>query len=78
MKAADTSASIATAACTPLTVVSRSFTTADIETFMNDVSITKTNIAIASSRARRGLTVCESGSATTAESPIRGSVPGGG
>jgi hypothetical protein len=47
MKAAETSASIATAACTPLTVVSRSCTTAEIDTFMNDVSITNTNIAAA-------------------------------
>ena len=54
MKAADTSASIATAAWTPLTVVSRSRTTAEIETFMNDVSMTNTNIAAASRIARRG------------------------
>src|SRR6478609_1211861 len=47
MNEADTSASIATADWTPLTVVSRSSTTAEIETFMNDVSITKTNIAAA-------------------------------
>src|SRR4029079_2621600 len=55
MNAADTSASRATAACTPLAVVSRSRTTAEIETFMNDVSMTKTNIAIASSTPRRGV-----------------------
>src|SRR3954453_6358071 len=47
MKAAETSASIATADCTPLTVVSRSSTTAEMDTFMNDVSITNTNIAAA-------------------------------
>ncbi len=47
MKAAETSASRATADWTPLTVVSRSSTTAEIETFMSDVSMTKTNIAIA-------------------------------
>ena len=47
MKAAETSASIATADWTPLTVVSRSSTTAEIDTFMNDVSITNTNIAAA-------------------------------
>src|SRR5262245_46096191 len=47
MKAADTSASIATAAWTPLTVVSRSCTTAEMDTFMNDVSMTNTNIAAA-------------------------------
>src|SRR4051812_6232206 len=53
MKAAETSASTATAAWTPLTVVSRSRTTAEIETFIRDVSTTKTNIAIANSRLRR-------------------------
>src|SRR4051812_17880865 len=53
MNAADTSASSAIAACTPLTVVSRSSTTAEIDTFISDVSTTSTNIAIASSRPRR-------------------------
>src|SRR5262245_59724889 len=53
MKAADTSASRAIADCTPLTVVSRSWTTAEIDKFISDVSTTSTNIAIASSRARR-------------------------
>ena len=38
---------MATADWTPLTVVSRSWTTAEIDTFMNDVSITNTNIAAA-------------------------------
>jgi hypothetical protein len=47
MNAAETSASIATADWTPLTVVSRSWTTAEIDTFMNDVSMTNTNIAAA-------------------------------
>ena len=51
MKAAETSASIAIADCTPLTVVSRSSTTAEIETFISDVSMTNTNIAIASRSA---------------------------
>jgi hypothetical protein len=55
MNAADTSASIATAAWTPLTVVSRSRTTAEIDTFIRDVSITKTNIAAASRTASRGV-----------------------
>ena len=32
---------------TPLTVVSRSLTTAEIDTFINEVSMTNTNIAIA-------------------------------
>src|SRR5215212_5973131 len=48
MKAAETRASKATADCTPLTVVSRSSTTAEIETFISEVSMTNTNIAIAS------------------------------
>src|SRR4029079_11677995 len=51
MNAADTSASSAIADCTPLAVVCRSCTTAEIDTFMIDVSTTSTNIAIASSRA---------------------------
>ncbi len=53
MNAADTSASRAMADCTPLTVVPRSRTTAEIDTFISDVSTTSTNIAIASRRARR-------------------------
>jgi hypothetical protein len=53
MKAADTRASRAMADCTPLTVVPRSSTTAEIETFISDVSTTRTNIAIASRRASR-------------------------
>ena len=65
MNAADTSASRAIADWTPLTVVPRSWTTAEIETFMSDVSTTRTNIAMASSRARRVSPVCSwSGSAT--------------
>ena len=54
MNAADTSASSAIADCTPLTVVPRSWTTAEIDTFMSDVSTTSTNMAIASRIARRG------------------------
>ncbi len=53
MNAADTSASSAIADWTPLTVVSRSSTTAEIDTFMIDVSTTSTNIAIASNMPRR-------------------------
>src|SRR6476659_5800342 len=53
MNAAETSASSAIADCTPLTVVSRSLTTAEIDTFMIDVSTTSTNIAIASNSATR-------------------------
>src|SRR4051812_42852255 len=48
MNAADTSASSAIADWTPLTVVPRSSTTAEIDTFISDVSTTSTNIAIAS------------------------------
>src|SRR6476659_7734492 len=48
MNAADTSASSAMADCTPLTVVSRSLTTAAIDTFITDVSTTRTNMAAAS------------------------------
>src|SRR4029450_8059850 len=50
MNAADTSASSAIADWTLLTVVSRSRTTAEIDTFISDVSTTSTNIAIASRR----------------------------
>jgi hypothetical protein len=38
---------MAIAAWTPLTVVPRSLTTAEIETFMIEVSITTTNMAMA-------------------------------
>jgi hypothetical protein len=55
MNAAETSASSAIAPCTPLTVVSRSRTTAEIDTFMSEVSTTSTNMAIASRMARRPL-----------------------
>ena len=54
MNAADTSASSAMADCTPETVVSRSSTTAEIETFISDVSTTSTNIAIATAGAGAG------------------------
>src|SRR3954469_6181538 len=57
MNAAETSASSATAACTPLAVVSRSCTTAEIDTFISEVSMTNSNIAIASSTPRRGVPV---------------------
>src|SRR6201986_5051754 len=53
MNAAETSASSAIADWTPLAVVCRSRTTAEIETFINDVSTTSTNIAIASRIASR-------------------------
>jgi len=48
MNAAETSASSAIALWTELTVVSRSSTTAEIDTFISDVSTTSTNIAAAS------------------------------
>src|SRR5436190_17941148 len=48
MNAAETSASSAIADWTPLAVVPRSLTTAEIDTFISDVSTTRTNIAIAS------------------------------
>ena len=56
MNAADTNASSAIADWTPLAVVWRSCTTAEIDTFISDVSTTSTNIAIASRiPSRRGL-----------------------
>ena len=55
MNAADTRASSAIAPCTPLTVVSRSSTTFEIDTFISEVSTTSTNIAIASNTASRRL-----------------------
>src|SRR6478609_9233237 len=53
MNAAETSASNAIDDCTPLTVVSMSPTTAAIDTFINEVSTTSTNIAMASRMANR-------------------------
>ena len=53
MNAAETRASSAIAVCTELTVVSRSSTTAEIDTFISDVSTTSTNIAAASSSDNR-------------------------
>ena len=53
MNAADTRASRAIADWTPLTVVSRSRTTAAIDTFISEVSTTSTNMAIASRMASR-------------------------
>jgi hypothetical protein len=61
MNAADTNASRAMADCTLLTDVSRSPATAVIDTFMNDVSTTRTNIAIANNTARRRLPLAGSG-----------------
>src|SRR3954451_3343121 len=53
MNDADTSASSAIADWTPDTVVPRSWTTAEIDTFISEVSTTSTNIAAASSTWRR-------------------------
>src|SRR6516165_1659994 len=53
MKEAETSASSEIALCTPDTVVPRSWTTAEIDTFMIDVSTTRTNMAIESRMATR-------------------------
>ena len=55
MNAAETSASSAIALCTALTVVSRSLTTAAIDTFISDVSTTSTNMAAASTSESRVL-----------------------
>ena len=54
MNAAETSASRAIADWMALTSVPRSATTAEIDTFMIDVSTTSTNIAIARRIGRRG------------------------
>ena len=53
MNAAETRASSAMADWTPLAVVSRSLMTAEIDTFISDVSTTRTNIAMASRTIRR-------------------------
>src|SRR6185295_5011813 len=55
MNAAETRASRAIADCTPLTVNPSSFTIAEIDTVMIDVSTTRTNIAIARRIGRREL-----------------------
>ena len=57
MNAADTSASRAMADCTPLAVVCKSWTTAEIDTFISEVSTTRTNIAMASRSASLGFGV---------------------
>ena len=75
MNAADTSASNAIADCTPLTVVSRSCTTAAIDTFINEVSTTSTNIAIASRIANRRFSGASTGPLLLACSVIRDSSP---
>ncbi len=63
MKAAETRASSAMADWTPLAVVCRSLMTAEIDTFISDVSTTSTNMAMANRSARRGLpSPCSAGS----------------
>ena len=74
MNAAETSASSAIADCTPLAVVSRSCTTAEIETFISDVSTTSTNIAIASRIASRLSPLDSSGAAIALSVLIRSKV----
>ena len=65
MNAAETSASSAIALWTELTVVSRSSTTAAIDTFISDVSTTSTNIAAASTSDSRVLPASFGGAAFT-------------
>src|SRR4051794_2594245 len=79
MNAAETRASSAIADCTPLAVVSRSLTTAEIDTFIRDVSTTSTNIAAASSTIRRRLpdpSPATPSSGPVLMSPSRLAVPG--
>ena len=72
MNAAETSASIAIADWTPLAVVLRSLTTAEIETFISDVSTTSTNMAMARSRPRMpGPSVASVGRAADTVAPSR-------
>src|SRR4051794_25667087 len=75
MNAADTSASSAIAPCTSLTVVSRSSTTLEIDTFISDVSTTSTNMAIASRTARRLLPEAAAGSGMAGLAATRHELP---
>jgi hypothetical protein len=70
MNAADTRASSAIALCTALTFVSRSSTTAAIDTFISDVSTTSTNIAAASTSGSRRLPAPSRGTSVVARIPI--------
>jgi hypothetical protein len=65
MNAAETSASSAMADWTPLAVVPISWTTAEIDTFISDVSTTSTNIAMASRMASRVLLFAVNGADMT-------------
>jgi hypothetical protein len=69
MNAAETRASRAIALCTALTVVSRSLTTAEIDTFISDVSTTSTNIAAANRSDNRVLPASSCGTLMAA-SPV--------
>src|SRR5262249_34748376 len=71
MNAAETRASSAIADCTPLAVVSRPPTTAEIETFIKEVSTTRTNIAIASRTISR-LFAASSAAIAVPSGPQRG------
>ena len=71
MNAAETRASSAIALCTALTVVSRSLTTAEIDTFINDVSTTSTNIAAANKSDSRVLPASWRGTLTVATAYAR-------
>src|SRR5262245_16621107 len=77
MNAAETSASRAMADWTLLAVVCRSCTTAEIETFISDVSTTSTNIAIARRIETKPSPLdASTGAARTAtESPARSMLP---
>jgi hypothetical protein len=66
MNAAETSASRAIADWTPLAVVWRSCTTAEMDTFISEVSTTRTSIAIARRIARGWSPVYSCGLATVA------------
>ena len=68
MNAAETRASSAIALWTELTVVSRSLTTAAIDTFISDVSTTRTNMAAASTTESRELP--SFGETSTVASPV--------
>jgi hypothetical protein len=79
MKAAETRASSAIADWTPLTVVWRSRTTDEIDTFMIEVSTTSTNIAIANKTASgrfigdSSMALCRPSSVTEASHSCSGS-----
>ncbi len=75
MNAAETRASSAIADCTPLTVVPRSWTTAEIDTFMREVSTTSTNIAIDNRTASRRLSFVSPETLGVAGSVIFSSTP---